>query len=141
MRRFTIAGVLFAAALLVAPTELSAQQNKQKGDRYRITQEDLVGAPASVGNAYDIVQTLRPLWLSPPRGRMNSANLEGGGGGATEVVVYINDNRQPSLEELRTVRASMVFSMRYLEQNRAVQMRGPGHEAGVIEVITTDKNR
>ena len=34
-----------------------------------------------------------------------------------------------------------IIEIRFLDQNRAVQMHGPGHELGVIEVITIDKRR
>ena len=59
-----------------------------------------------------------------------------------QIVVYLDDLRQPDLESsLITVKVETIVEMRYLDQNRAVQNRGPGHEAGVIEVITTAKRR
>ena len=138
MRRFSLPVVFLALALIVAPDAVHAQ--KKRGDRNRITQEEVAEAGASVGNAYDIVQTLRPQWLSPMHNRVtNSAVAEGTGGGATEVIVYINDVRQPSLEALKTVRSTLTAGLRFLDQNRAIQMRGPGHEMGVIEVTTVDK--
>ena len=75
-------------------------------------------------------------------GRMASSNLGAETGGASQVVVYIDDVRQPDLESaLITVPAAKIVEIRYLDQNRALQMRGPGHEAGVIEVSTTDKRK
>lgn len=138
MRRFSLPVVFLALALIVVPDAMHAQ--KKRGDRNRITQEEVAEAGASVGNAYDIVQTLRPQWLTPMHVRVTSSSMaDGSSGGAAEVVVYINEVRQPSLEALKTVRASLTTGIRFLDQNRAIQMRGPGHEMGVIEVTTADK--
>ena len=62
-----------------------------------------------------------------------------GGGGATEVVVYVVDVRQNAFNELRTVPRSQIWEMKFLDQNRAVIMHGPGHEMGCIEVTTVYK--
>jgi hypothetical protein len=56
-------------------------------------------------------------------------------------VLYIDDVRQPSLNELQTVKATSILEMRFLDRNRAIQMRGMGHEAGVIEITTVDKRK
>lgn len=141
-----------AFAISIAPRGLTAQ-SKQKGDRNRITASDLAEAPASVNTAYDIIRVMRPLWLSPSKGRTASSTLMDGAGrggdfgdagsgtsigGAKDVVVYIDDVRQQSIDDLKTVKASLVTELRYLEQNRAVQMHGPGHEMGAIEVTTVN---
>lgn len=139
MRRILVRLAVLALAALAVPNFAEAQ--KKRGDRFRITAEEIAEAGASVGNAWDVVQTLRPQWLAPIHMTATSSAMVGGPGpgGATEVIVYINEVRQPSLEALRTVRASITTSMRFLDQNRAIQMRGPGHERGVIEVTTSEK--
>ncbi len=140
MRRPLIAGLLLAFAILVIPDSLSAQEKKKRGDRMRITQDELVEAAANVNTAADVIRTLRPQWMNIGRGM--GASLGGAsGGGATEPVLYIDDIRQPSLNELQTVKASSIVEMRFLDQNRAIQMRGPGHEAGAIEITTVNKRQ
>ncbi|MBL8996631.1 MAG: hypothetical protein JNL44_04865 [Gemmatimonadetes bacterium] len=57
------------------------------------------------------------------------------------MVVYIDGMRQPDVESLATVPVLKIVEMRYLDQNRGVQMHGPGHEMGVIEVTTVDKRK
>jgi hypothetical protein len=74
-------------------------------------------------------------------GRSASSNMIGAGGGSASIVVYIDDMRQPDLESLNTVPAARIVELKYLDQNRGVQLRGPGHEAGVIEVTTVDKRK
>ncbi len=106
-----------------------------------LTQADIAQGGSSAFTAREAVRLLRPQWLAPPLGRMASSNVTSSGGGSQNVIVYINDIRQPDLESLATVPASRVVVMRYLEQNRAVLLHGPGHEGGVIEVTTLDKRK
>ncbi len=140
MRRPFLAGLLLALAFLIVPDALSAQK-KKRGDRLRITQDELAEASGNVNTAADVIRTLRPQWLNAARGLGSQLDGSGGGGGATEAILYIDDIRQPSLNELQSVKASTIVEMRFLEQNRAIQMRGPGHEAGAIEIITVNKRQ
>ena len=137
MRRFLSVVLLFATAALAAPA--SAQASKQHGDRNRITKDDLAEMPMAANTAYDLVRTMRPQWLNPPFGKVASSNLLGDGGGAKEIILYVDDKRQPSIDDLKVIKASTVVEMKYLDQNRAIQMRGPGHELGVIEITTIEK--
>ncbi|MCC7055282.1 MAG: hypothetical protein IT355_18565 [Gemmatimonadaceae bacterium] len=152
MRRLLRPVLLAATIGLVAPTTARAQVvvqdtqpqpvKKRRGDMMRLTKEDFEGNGSTFVTAIDIIRTLRPRWLNPTMGRMAQAGGDGQpGGGATEIIVYIDGNRQPSLNELITLRAALVLEMRYLDQNRAIQMHGPGHELGVIEVKTTGTPR
>lgn len=148
LRSALLAGSLLAASVSFAPSA-DAQQDttartparRTRGDRSKLTQSDIAGAP-TVNTALDAIRLLRPWWLSPPPGRMASTDMGGDTRAATRVIVYIDDMRQPDLESsLVTVKANEVVEARYLDQNRAVQMRGPGHEAGVIEISTTAKKK
>ena len=119
----------------------AAARRAPRGDRNKLTQAELAQA-GGVVTALDAIRLLRPQWLNPPRGRIASSNADGATGSATQIVVYLDDLRQPDLESsLITVKVETIVEMRYLDQNRAVQNRGPGHEAGVIEVITTARRR
>lgn len=124
--------------ILVATT---TEAQKGRGDRNKLTIIDIQEAGAGIVTAREAVRLLRPQWLSPPMGRVASSDMLGAGGGRQEVVVYIDDIRQPDLESLTTVLAAKIFELKYLDQNRAVQARGTGHEAGVIEVTTVDKRK
>ena len=132
--------LLFSIACVAFPDTLQAQK-KQRGDRARITRDDLAEAPSSVNTAFDAIRTMRPQWFTPALGRTASSSGDGVGGGATDVVAYIDDIRQPSLDDLKTVQATTIVDMRFLDQNRAIQIRGPGHERGVIEVTTIHKKK
>ncbi len=114
---------------------------RPRGDRNKLTRVEIDEGAAGMVTARDAVRMLRPQWLQPPVGRSGASTMGGESGGATDVVVYIDDMRQPDLESLITVPIAKVFEIRYLDQNRAIQMRGPGHEKGVIEVTTVDKRK
>lgn len=149
LRSLLAAGAVLAALGAVAPT-LEAQQDttakptttrRPRGDRSKLTQAEIAGG-GNLATALDAIRILKPWWLEPPRGRINSTDLAGDTRAATAVVVYIDGMRQPDLNSsLVTVKANEVVEARYLDQNRAIQVHGPGHEAGVIEVTTTAKKK
>lgn len=131
---------LLALAMAVAAPSAEGQATRRRGDRNKLTRIELDEAGSAMVTAQDAVRLLRPQWLRPPVGDVASSNVFGGaGGGATEIILYVDGIRQPDLEVLRMVSAAKLVELRYLDQNRGVQMYGPGHEFGVIEVTTTDK--
>lgn len=136
MRRSPARLLLLVLALFVCAH--SAEAQKKRGDRSKITRADLNEAGGTVMNALDAVTLLRAHWLNPPMGRSASPMVTGGRI-ATEPMVYIDDMRQPNLDVLRLVKADLIVEMKYLDQNRAIQMLGPGHEAGAIQVTTVNK--
>jgi hypothetical protein len=129
MRKFLVLAVL----ALLASSSVEAQK---RGDRNTITRVDIDEAGNAVTNADDAVRRLRPQWLRGPMGRSATSGMDGQGGTATEAVLYIDDRRQPNLEQLRTVQAASIEELKYMDQNRAIQMLGPGHEAGAIMLKT-----
>ena len=126
------------AALLMS---CAAAPQQGRGDRNNLTRAEVEEAGSSIVTARDAVRILRPQWLTPPRGRVASSNVMNEGGGQQGLIVYIDDARQPEYDALATVPAAKILEMKYLDQNRAVLLRGPGHEGGVIEVTTTDKRK
>lgn len=143
MRKIAARGmvaVLALAALAMVAAPAHAQKNEKRGDQTRLTRTDLDEAGSAVVTAYDAVRLLRPRWLQPPLGKSAAATMLGGSGGSAGLIVYVDDIRQPDLEtSLYRVKAADIVEMKYLDQNRAVQEYGPGHEGGVIEVKTTRK--
>lgn len=116
-------------------------QPSSRSDTSMLTSADIEQGGSSIFTAREAVRILRPQWLARPMGRVASSNMGTGGGGGQEVIVYIDDKRQPDFESLATVPAAKIVEIKYLDQNRAVLLRGPGHEAGVIEVTTSDKRK
>lgn len=130
---------LLLALFVVAGT---AEAQKKRGDRSKITRADLDEAGGTVVSAADAIKLLRPQWLQPPLNRMNGSSLGGNDPNVgTEPVLYVDEMRQQSQRILETMPASQVFEMKYLDQNRAIQMYGPGHESGAIQLTTTAKKK
>jgi hypothetical protein len=130
--------VLLSAVLAAA---CATGQPASRSDTSMLTRTDIEQGGSSIFTAREAVRILRPQWLARPMGRVASSNVTSTGGGSQEVIVYIDDKRQPDFESLATVPAAKIVEMKYLDQNRAVLLRGPGHEAGVIEVTTSDKRK
>ena len=130
---------LFVVLLALALVQTTASAQK-KGDRNLITRLDIDEGGTGLVTAYDAVQRLRPNWLRPSFGKIAVASTSSDQENATTPRVYINDVRQQAPEDMRTVRIARVTEIKFLEQSRAVQMMGPGHEAGAI-LITTDEKR
>jgi hypothetical protein len=145
--RTTTACILVATLGALACASVQTQQ-RPRGDQHRLTRTELDEGGSTIVTARDAVRVLRSHWLNPPFGRVASAHVAGArgsvssaagqGGVNTAIIVYIDGIRQPDVDALETVPALKVVEMRYLDQNRAVQLHGPGHEAGVIEVTTVD---
>jgi hypothetical protein len=129
----------FLCAALVAACVTG--QPASRSDTSILTRTDIEQGGSSIFTAREAVRILRPQWLARPMGRVASSNVTSSGGGNQEVIVYIDDTRQPDFESLATVPAAKIVEIKYLDQNRAVLLRGPGHEAGVIEVTTSDKRK
>ena len=142
---FLALGAIELEAQQPPPTPPTAQPKQQqearrrRGDRSKLTRQDLDEAGNAIMTARDAIRNLRPHWLQPPMGRTASSNFGAAGGGATTVVVYVDGTRQVDLEVLATIRNADIHEMRYLDQNRAIALHGPGHEAGVIEIVTVAK--
>ena len=132
--------VLAFLSVVAIAAPAGAQQNR--GDRNKLTQADIAEAGSGIMTARDAIRILRPNWMSPPPlGRHASSDVLTPGGGSPVIIVYINDVRQPDVESLATVPASRIVELKYLDQNRAVLLHGPGHESGAIEVTTVDKRK
>lgn len=136
MRRPTLLSLALLAVVMVSNVAFA----QKRGDRTLITRQDLDEAKGSITHALDAVQRLRPNWLAPRFGRQHSgspgAEQTTAIGPATEAIIYIDEKRQPGSDALRTVTAASIVEIRYMDQNKAVQMLGPGHEAGAILVKT-----
>ncbi len=98
------------------------------GDRNRITAEQVRAAAQQHSTAYGMVESLRPLWLRK-RGRSSIMN-EG------EIAVYVDGSRYGTPNNLRSLSAFSVDSMRFLPPSEATNRYGTGHAHGIIMVYT-----
>jgi hypothetical protein len=91
-----------------------------------ITEQELSAIP--VGNAYDAIERLRPLFLRS-RGK-TSINTPG----TQYATVYVDGVRYGDLNSLRNILASHVVDIRYYNGAEAGSRFGLQNTAGVIEI-------
>jgi hypothetical protein len=98
------------------------------GSQGPITRADL--GDVSMGNAYEVVQRLRPVWLRP-RGRISIQSST-----AQNPVVYVDNIRLGDPNSLRQVSADAIEEIHYMGGSEATTRYGTGHAGGVILVRT-----
>jgi len=150
--RFTVSGALLGAVggLLVSrqgsiPYASAPAERGRARDVIATTELRSAGGQT----AYDVVQALRPVWLSA-RGvdsfdENPSAVITGGRSpqvtvtpGDAQVVVYLDGTRLGSVDRLREMPANQIKGMRYYDAREATLRWGQGHNHGVIELLTTE---
>jgi len=120
---------------------------RAEGGGYR---PDVVGAPVSMGgggsssggSSGSSGSTGEPAKPTESVGRETAGGTNpygdaSGGANGTSAVLYIDDVKQPSLDEMKNIRAKEVSEIRYLTGNQASGRYGAGHEAGAILLKTT----
>jgi hypothetical protein len=79
-------------------------------------------------DAFDLVRALRPTWLHK-RGSTSFYN-EG------EIRVYLDGTDLGGIEDLRNIHSDNIETLQFLDARQANLRFGPGHEHGVILVLT-----
>ena len=129
-----LAAVLIAAAPgcasspAGAATSATQQSSRQRGQRDRITSEEL--AAIDVQNALQAVQRLRPNFLQTRGGATMSITQR-----PQDVVVYVDQTKMGGPSTLAQIPITDVKEIQYLNGTDATQRYGTGHGAGAIIVI------
>ena len=120
--------VLLAMGLLACSSSRLERETTPRSSPSLITAEEI--SKAAVQNAFEAVQKLRPAMLR--RSTISSANAQSRG----EVVVYVDNSRYGSVDNLRQIPASSIALVRYFTASESQLKWGSGHPSGVIEVVT-----
>jgi hypothetical protein len=118
--------IVAGGCLLLAPSESIAQ----KRQRDRITREEILNAPHRDLDLFQVIRGLRPHFLEPPPG----VRSLGGAYGPTAVAVYVDGVRETGIDALRTITASRVDEVRYLDPTRSENEFGPRASGGAVTV-------
>lgn len=123
--------VLLLLVALLLPACASGGARPLHGDPDRLEPADIEQADAH--NALEVVQRLRPRWLTHRTDR--STRLE------TVILVYLDGARLGGLEELREIPVLMIQSMRLLDAAEAGMLPGLGsqHVERVIMISTRSR--
>ena len=125
--RSDVVGLLTAAALVaLAPAESLAQ----KRNRDRITRQEILSSPHRDLDVYQVIRSLRPHFLSRPPG----VRTLGGSYGPEPVAVYVDGVRETGVAALRTLAATRVEEVRYLDPTRSENEFGPRANGGALVV-------
>ncbi len=129
MRVTTVRLVALTLATLCSVSTLHAQRRSKT-----LSAEEIEKSAASLNTAYDAVETLRPRWLQVHE----LAHLPAGPSDvpqSTPIYVYVNDVKRGGVDYLKTIPASSVEAMRWLDANEAGSRYGPT-DGGVAIVVS-----
>jgi hypothetical protein len=129
-----IARLLLPLSAAVLFTSVLAAQSKQKSSSSLITEEEIEHARPNVGNAFDVVQLLRPRWLGKAR---EMVRLPGQGTDAqmSEVHVYIDDRDRGDVEFLKTIPAELIASLKFMSMTEVGARFGPSLGPGIVVTL------
>lgn len=123
MKRTSLA---VAAILVLAGCSSAGPGKPRPSNPDLITQAEITRA--GVSNAYDLVQKLRPIWLTK-RG-------EGSFFQQSDVVIYLDGTRLGGPDSLKEINSTDIESLRFLDARQATVRFGSGHVHGAILVKT-----
>jgi len=104
-----------------------------KAQRDLLTQEEIANSTALQGDLLDAIHSLRPNFLAIPRGVYSRRSPA-----AAPLAVYVNRTRQSGVESLRSIAASKVAEVRYLEPTEALNQFGPTAAGGALLITMID---
>jgi hypothetical protein len=122
----TRTGIPIALVLVLAACGSRATVPGERIDRDVISQAEMLEAGSS--DAYSIVQSLRPQWLST-RG-VSTISLK------ESVKVYLDGSLLGGPEHLQRISVHSISSIRYMDSIEATQRWGLDHGLGAILVST-----
>lgn len=125
--RFVLVTVVAGTWLALTP-ELADAQKKQ---RDRITREEIEASPHKELDLYQVVRSLRPQFLEPPKGVRSFGNSNAM---YTPIALYVDGRRDSGLDALKTLQPMLVEEVRYLDPSRAESEFGPNAANGAVVV-------
>jgi len=138
------ANLAFRHPCRVSRDAMYAGMTKESAGRRAITLEEIQKSGVT-GNVYDVVYTLRRTWLSTrgvgsfgeaPRYVTTEDGKEQLIEGAPELIVYFDQMKMGSVEQLRQLPIAGVVEVRYYDPSQATFKFGSGHSRGAIQVIS-----
>ena len=132
MSRIARVLILLSAVMLLASA--LAAQSKSKSSSSLITQEEIEHARPNVGNAFDVVQLLRPRWLRARE--MVQLPSEGGTDPQmAQVHVYIDDRDKGDVDFLKTIPAELIYSLKFMSMTEVGARFGPSSGPGIVVTL------
>jgi hypothetical protein len=122
------------AVVLVAS---AVAQSKPKSSSTLITEEEIERARPTVGNAFDVVQSLRPRWLRTremvqmPGSSSSGSNVPQ----MAEIHVYMDDRDKGDIDFLKTIPAELVYTLKFMSMTEVGARFGPSRGPGIVVTL------
>jgi len=130
----TIVRALLPLCVVVLVASPAAGQSKPKSSSTLITEEEIDHARPNVGNAFDVVQLLRPRWLGRAREVLTLPGL-GTDARMSEVHVYLEDRDRGDVEFLKTIPAELIYSLKFMSTTEVGARFGPSSGPGIVVTL------
>jgi hypothetical protein len=127
-RSFAILSVGLALASCSPATQSTGAGARPSSDL--LTQTEIGASAYSRTSTYEAIEKLRPAFL---RERATSTR-DRNGKSSFQATLYVNGQRQESMEYLRAIPASEISEIRYLNWQDATARYGTNVPAGVLDV-------
>lgn len=130
----TIVRALLPLCAMALVASAAAAQSKSKSRSTLITAEEIERARPNVGNAFDVVQLLRPRWLGRAR---EVLTLPGPGTDVriAEIHVYMEDRDKGDVEFLKTIPAELIQTIQYMSTTEVGARFGPSSGPGIVVTL------
>ena len=97
-----------------------------------ITADDIARAGGKRGSAFDLVQSLRPRWLTRREPAIEEGRTTPGIERQIGPHVYVEERDMGDVDYLKTIPAELVLEMRYLTATQAGSRYGPTSQPGIV---------
>ena len=136
MRRIAAAALLVFAVACSSATTSSSSGAPRASNRNVITYDEIQATRQTGWTAWDLVSTLRPLYLKS-RGMTSLGNASAGISSIAAVaVVYVDGSRYGDLQTLKTLGIDSIHRVEYMSASDATTRYGTDHPGGAILVFT-----
>jgi hypothetical protein len=126
--------LLLLSGVTLRAARLSAQ-GEPKSSSTVITAAEIERARPGVGNAFDVVQLLRPRWLRAREVLQLPSASSGSDMQMSEIHVYIDDRDKGDIEYLKTIPAEQIYSLRFMSTTEAGARFGPSSGPGIVVTL------
>lgn len=135
MSRITRVQLLLSAMVLL--TSALAAQSKPKSSSTLITEEEIDRARPNVGNAFDVVQLLRPRWLRTREMVQLPGNAYNGGTDPqmAQVHVYMDDRDKGDVDFLKSIPAELIYTLKFMSMTEVGARFGPSVGPGIVVTL------
>jgi hypothetical protein len=133
----TIVRALLPLCAVALVASAAAAQSKPKSSSTLITEAEIDRARPNVGNAFDVVQLLRPRWLRAREMVQLPGNAYNGGTDPqmAQLHVYIDDRDKGDIDFLKTIPADLIESLKFMSMTEVGARFGPSLGPGIVVTL------